>query len=106
MVVPPLNEGAAFFALRTGVPIVPVALNGTSWLGFGRVVRVRVGEPVLMAGFDRKRDVARVTELVRERLEGLVADFGEPPPPGPFWRRITEVFNDWGGPRPADPEDI
>src|SRR5690606_12574104 len=28
----PLNEGAAYFALRGGVPLVPVAINGTSWL--------------------------------------------------------------------------
>ena len=37
----PLDEGAAFFAQRARLPIVPVALNGTSWLVFGR--RLRVG---------------------------------------------------------------
>ncbi len=42
----PLNEGAAFFALRSGVPLVPVAINGTSWLAFGRRIRVRIGEPI------------------------------------------------------------
>ena len=31
----PLNEGAAFFAMRSGVPLVPVAIRGTSWLAFG-----------------------------------------------------------------------
>ena len=30
-----LSDGTAFFALRSGVPIVPVAINGTSWLVFG-----------------------------------------------------------------------
>ena len=29
----PLADGCAFFALRAGVPIVPIAINGTSWLG-------------------------------------------------------------------------
>ena len=100
-VVPPLNEGAAFFALRAGVPIVPVAINGTSWLGFGRVIRVRIGEPVAVEGMDRRRDVGRLTQDVRDRLADLVADFGEPLPPGRFWRWLTEVFNDWDGPRPA-----
>ena len=28
----PLSDGAAYFALRAGVPIVPLAINGTSWL--------------------------------------------------------------------------
>jgi len=32
----PLSEGAAYFALREGVPLVPIAIGGTSWLGFGR----------------------------------------------------------------------
>src|SRR5258706_12297411 len=40
----PLNEGTAFFALRSGVPIVPIAISGTSWLRFGGRVQVRVGE--------------------------------------------------------------
>jgi 1-acyl-sn-glycerol-3-phosphate acyltransferase len=102
-VVPPLNEGAAFFALRTGVPIVPVAINGTSWLGFGRVIRVRVGEAVSVEGRDRKTDALAVTEEVRARLAGLVADFGEPPPSRGFWRRLTDAFNDWEGPRPPHP---
>ena len=29
----PLADGCAFFALRAGVPVVPIAINGTSWLG-------------------------------------------------------------------------
>ena len=43
----PLSEGAAYFALRSGVPLVPIAINGTSWLRFGGRVRVRVGEPIV-----------------------------------------------------------
>ena len=31
----PISEGAAYFALRSGVPLVPIAINGTSWLRFG-----------------------------------------------------------------------
>ena len=40
----PLSEGAAYFALRAGVPIVPGAIAGTSWLRFGGRVTVTVGE--------------------------------------------------------------
>ena len=103
-VVPPLNDGAAFFALRAGVPVVPVAINGTNWLGFGRTVRVRVGEPIDIAGYDSRRGVAELTAEIRRRLEGLVADFPDRPPPGRVGRWLTEVFNEWPeGGRPALP---
>ena len=42
----PLREGPAYLALRAGVPIVPMAINGTTWLGLRRVVRIRVGLPL------------------------------------------------------------
>jgi 1-acyl-sn-glycerol-3-phosphate acyltransferase len=100
----PLSDGPAFFALRSHVPVVPVAINGTSWLAFGRMIRVRIGEPVPTVGLDRRRDVAAVTAEVRRRLADLVADYPDPPPPGPFWRRLTEMFNEWPeGARPDLP---
>jgi 1-acyl-sn-glycerol-3-phosphate acyltransferase len=91
----PLSDGPAFFAIRGGVPVVPVAINGTGWLAFGRRIRIRIGEPVPTAGLDRRRDVVRVTAAVRSGLEGLVADWPDESPPGPIWRHITEMFNDW-----------
>ena len=101
-----LSDGPAFFAIRSGVPVVPVAINGTSWLGFGRRIRVRIGEPVATAGLDRRRDVTAVTAEVRRRLAALVADFPDQPLPGPRWRWITELFNDWPeGSRPPLPGD-
>ena len=105
-IIPPLNEGAAFFALRAGVPVVPVAINGTNWLGFGRRVRVRIGDPIDPAGFDRRRGAPELTAEVRESLQALVADFPDRPPPGRFGRWLTEVFNDWPeGSRPSLPRD-
>ena len=94
-VVPPLNEGAAFFALRNGVPLVPIAINGTGWLGFGRTVRVKVGVPFETTGYDRRTGVGELTELVRARLQEMVADFPDRPPPGRFGRWLTELFNEW-----------
>src|SRR6185437_2488345 len=78
----PLSEGPAFLALRTGVPVVPVAINGTGWLGFGRRIRIRVGEPVPTAGLDRRRAGPAVTAEVRRRMADLVADAPDLPPPG------------------------
>jgi len=101
----PLSEGPAFLALRTGVPVVPVAINGTGWLRFGGRIRVRVGEPVPTAGLDRRRAAPEVTTEVRRRMAALVADWPDAPPPSPIWQRVTEVFNDWPeGARPDPPK--
>ncbi len=54
----PLSEGAAYFALRSGVPLVPIAINGTSWLPFGGRVRVRVGDPILSVGRPTREAIA------------------------------------------------
>ena len=91
----PLSEGAAYFALRAGVPIVPVAINGTSRLGFGHVVRVRFGEPLEAAGRPTRAAVEDLTERVSQAILALVADFPDPPPSGRFGRWLTDAFNDW-----------
>jgi 1-acyl-sn-glycerol-3-phosphate acyltransferase len=105
----PLNEGAAYFALRSGVPIVPVGINGTSWLRLGRRVRVRVGEPVEATGRPTREVVTAVTARTWEAIHALVSDHPDYRPPGPVGRWLTEVFNDWPeGSRPdvrRPPED-
>jgi 1-acyl-sn-glycerol-3-phosphate acyltransferase len=101
----PLRDGAAYLALRAGVPLVPIAINGTSWLGFRRLVRVRVGSPIAAEPGTMSRptaaEVASLTAVAQTALEELVADFPDRPLPGLMGRRLTELFNDWpGGRRP------
>ena len=98
----PLADGCAYFALRAGVPVVPIAINGTSWLGFGRRVRVRVGAPIRAEGRATREAVDALTARTTESLKRLVADFPDPPPPGRFGRWLTELFNEW--PEGARPE--
>jgi hypothetical protein len=93
--VRPFDEGAAYFALREGVPLVPIAIGGTSWLGFGRRITVRVGEPILPAGNRNRADVAALTARCHAALAAMVADQPEVGRPGPFGRWLTEVFNEW-----------
>lgn len=105
----PLDEGAAFFAIRSGVPLVPVAVNGTSWLAFGRRLRVRVGEPIATAGRPTREAVAELRRIGWTALHDLVADYPDPVPPAPgtLWYRLTELFNEWpDGTRPDAPAPI
>jgi HAD superfamily hydrolase (TIGR01509 family) len=91
----PLNEGAAYFALREQVPLVPIAIHGTSWLGFGRRVRVVIGEPLAPVGRPNRENVDALTARCWAALHELVRNEPERARPGPIGRRITEQFNDW-----------
>jgi 1-acyl-sn-glycerol-3-phosphate acyltransferase len=91
----PLQEGPAYFALRSGVPLVPIAISGTSWLRFGRTVTVEVGEPLAPAGRPSREAVDQLTERCWAALHELVAGRPELAPPGPLGRWLTELFNDW-----------
>jgi 1-acyl-sn-glycerol-3-phosphate acyltransferase len=111
-VVLPLRDGPAYLALRAGVPIVPVAINGTSWLGFRRVVRVRLGLPIAAVPSTPRRpsapEVARVTGQLQSALELMVDDFPDQPRPGIIGRWLTELFNDWpeGSRPPTQPRKL
>jgi 1-acyl-sn-glycerol-3-phosphate acyltransferase len=94
-VVLPVNPGVAFFALRAGVPIVPIAIAGSRWLRFGKRVDVRVGLPILTEGLDSSRaTIAALTEEVHAALAALVLPPAESRVPGPFGRWLTDVFAD------------
>lgn len=91
----PLNEGAAYFALRSGVPMVPIAINGTSWLRFGGRIRVRIGEPIGTSGRPTRAAIDALTQVTWQRLHTMVADARDLPVPGRFGRWLTDAFNDW-----------
>jgi 1-acyl-sn-glycerol-3-phosphate acyltransferase len=91
----PLETGVAHFAQLARVPVVPTAIVGTRWVHFGCRVRIRVGEPVDAADFERGRDgVARMTRAIEGRLRALLEGVRESEPPGPVGRFISEAFND------------
>jgi 1-acyl-sn-glycerol-3-phosphate acyltransferase len=90
-----LEDGVAYFALRSGVPIVPVAVNGGSWLDFRRTLHVRIGGPIPTGGRATREAVTDLTNATWLALKTLVADTPEPAVPGRFGRWLTELFNDW-----------
>jgi len=107
-VVLPILPGAAYLALRADVPIVPLAINGTGWLGFRAAVRLRIGEPIHRNSMVRFHPTADemdgLATATTHALRALVADHADKPRPGPVASRLTELFNDWPeGSRPEAP---
>jgi 1-acyl-sn-glycerol-3-phosphate acyltransferase len=98
----PLEEGPAYMALRGGVPIVPVAITGTSWAHFRGRVRVRIGDPIQVAGRPTRHAIAHYTARTWHTLRAMVDADRDMPPPSRLGRWVTDLFNDWGpGGRPA-----
>ena len=91
----PLNDGPAYFALRSRVPLVPIAINGTSWLRFGGLARVRIGEPLLPVGRPDRQAVEAMTATLTARLRTLVADAAVPERRGRLAQWMTDRFNEW-----------
>lgn len=91
----PLNDGPAYFALRSRVPVVPVAINGTSWLRFGGRVRIRIGEPIAGSGRPDRASVEAMTAAIQASLAALIADAPEPDRSGRSGGWLSERFNEW-----------
>lgn len=93
----PFEEGAAYIALRAGVPIVPIAITGVSQAHFRGRVRVRVGHAIETAGVKPSRqNVARFSALTWHAIRSMVEGDRDLPRPRFIGRLITDLFNDWG----------
>jgi 1-acyl-sn-glycerol-3-phosphate acyltransferase len=91
----PLESGVAHFAMLAKVPVVPTAIVGTRWVRFGGTVRFRIGKPLRPGvGSAGRGGAAAFTERLQEQLQGLLEGVQPAPPPGPFGRWLSELFND------------
>ncbi len=80
----PFKEGAAYIAIKAGVPIVPVGLVNVravlpmnSWLLRPAQIQVRVGDPIDTAGMTL-HDRGRLNEMLREQVAGLSGQAAAP----------------------------
>lgn len=104
----PLSPGVAYFALRSGAPIVPLILGGAHELFLGRTIILSVLEPVTARelgglapdaplperGTNEERELAgAITDRLQALVGGPVADAyaRAEPPPGTRkrWRWLT-----------------
>ncbi len=109
----PFEDGAAYLALRAGVPIVPVAITGISAAIFRGRILVRLGEPIDVEGRPSKRNIDHYSAVAWHAIKAMVAGDRDLSPPSRFEGWLTDLFNDWGeggraaaehrrGPHPAD----
>ena len=75
----PARPGAGYLALKTGVPIVPVAVTGTELMfkGGRPAISMRVGEPfslpdLPLSGPERHASIAQATRTMMNRLASML----------------------------------
>jgi len=70
----PFEDGAVAFAAAAGVPIVPCAIVGSTFLWFRKRVEVRFGEPISTADARRREARADLDARVRAVMAALLPD--------------------------------
>jgi 1-acyl-sn-glycerol-3-phosphate acyltransferase len=84
----PFKKGFAHFAIKAGVPVVPVALSGTKDLWLRKRIRVVIGEPMPTAG----RDPESLTAAAFQRITELMPAYQEQGGRKLLRRWLTNLF--------------
>ena len=84
----PFKKGFAHFAIKAGVPVVPVALSGTKDLWFRKRIQVVIGKPLAPTGHSPES----LTEAGFRRVRELLPEYVEPPGHKFLRRRLTNLF--------------
>ena len=91
----PLKRGTVIYAMRSGVPIVPIAIIGTQELYFRKRLTLRFGPPVSVPHQSRpkRRDIdAALAQLEQAFADLLPADYQEPPGPKFLAHWLNHLF--------------
>jgi 1-acyl-sn-glycerol-3-phosphate acyltransferase len=84
----PFKKGFAHFAIKSGVPVIPVALSGTKDLWFRKRIRVVIGAPIEPAA----QDPESLTALGFQRIKELMPVYQDQPGRKLFRRQLTNLF--------------
>jgi 1-acyl-sn-glycerol-3-phosphate acyltransferase len=84
----PFHKGFAHFAIKAGVPVVPVALSGTQDLWLRKRIRVVIGPPLPSKG----QDPAALTDLAFQKMTAMLPAYVEPPGRKLLRKRLTHLF--------------
>jgi len=84
----PFKKGFAHFAIKAGVPVVPVALSGTKDLWFRKRIEVAIGRPILPAG----QTPESLTEAGFQSVKELMPAYHEPAGRKLLRRQLTNLF--------------
>ena len=84
----PFHKGFAHFAIKAGVPVVPVALSGCKDLWFRKRIRVIVGPAISTAG----QDPVALTDLAYQRIKAMLPAYEDPGGRKPLRNWLTHLF--------------
>jgi 1-acyl-sn-glycerol-3-phosphate acyltransferase len=84
----PFHKGFAHFAIKAGVPVVPVALSGTKDLWLRKTIKVVIGAALPTAG----ADPAALTDLAFQRVSAMLPAYVEPPGRKLLRKTLTHLF--------------
>jgi 1-acyl-sn-glycerol-3-phosphate acyltransferase len=84
----PFHKGFAHFAIKAGVPVVPVALSGTKDLWFRKRIKVVIGPPLSTAG----ADPAALTDIAFQKMKAMLPPYVEPPGRKLLRNQLTHLF--------------
>jgi 1-acyl-sn-glycerol-3-phosphate acyltransferase len=91
----PLKRGTVLYAMRSGVPIVPVAIIGTRELYFRKRLTLRFGPPLQVPHQKRPKRVdinQTLARLEASFLDLLPQDYQEPKGPKLFRKWLNHLF--------------
>jgi len=91
----PLKRGVAIYALRAGVPILPVALIGTQDLYLRKELTVRFGNPIIFSqsGRPKAQQVQALLDELQAALTDLLPkDYQEPKEPKLLHHFLNHMF--------------
>ena len=84
----PFKKGFAHFAIKAGVPVVPLALSGTKDLWLRKPIKVVIGKPILPAGHTPES----LTDVGYQRVKELMPAYREEPGRKLLRRQLTHLF--------------